>query len=110
MLGFLHKRVLCQCHPYLLEALPLSQDPFMHSRTLHTFIDEVSEHHNLYFRSLFGYAHIYNRLTQHIVELPSVEAFQSKLTHLVKTQAEHANERWRQAFEDCSEVLRMCHG
>ena len=111
MLGFLHKRVLQQCHPYLQIAFPMSQafpDHF-HNRTMHSFLDEVTSHHNLYFRSVYGYIHIYNRLSQSLVDCPSVSSFQSRLTRIAKHRAETGDIRWRQAFADCADVLEHCH-
>ena len=105
ILGFLHKRVLHLCHPGLCALLPMSQAPLIHNRTLHSFLGEVVSHHRLYFRSLYGYVNIYNRLSQSIVDSPSVEAFQSKLTHIARHRVVSGDLRWRQAFEDEMDVL-----
>ena len=111
ILGFLHKRTLGQCHPYLEIAFPLSTYPEgFHNRTLHSFVDEVVYHRRLYFRSIYGFIHIYNRLSQELVDSPSVNIFQTRLTHIAKVRAQSSDVRWRQAFADCVDVLANLHG
>ena len=111
ILGLLHKRVLCLCHPGLIQALPFSQENRLiyHNKTLHTFLGDVRVNHKLYFKSLYGYTHMYNRLTQTLVDLPSVCSFQAKLTHLVKTRAEIGDAAWRQSLDDSGKILQLCH-
>ena len=111
ILGFIHKRILHQCHPSLISAMPLCQDQRnrYHDKSLETYLDGVIRHDRLYFRSLYGYMHMYNRLPQHLVDLPSVKSFQTKLTHMAKHRAQSDDVRWRQSFEDCAEILRQCH-
>ena len=111
MLGFLHKRVLRQCHPYLEIAFPMATYPAgFHSRTLHSFLDEMIYHRRPYFRSIYGYIHIYNRLSQSLVASSSVSIFQARLTHVAKVRAQSGDVRWRQAFADCADVLGNVHG
>jgi len=112
MLGFLHKRVLHICHPAMYQALPMLQEgtPRWHSKSLHSFLDEVRGHHALYFRSLYGYIHIYNRLSQGIVDISSVSAFQAKLAHMIKHRAASGVPTWRQAFTGSADVLQHGHG
>ena len=80
-----------------------------HNKTLHTFLGDVRVNHKLYFKSLYGYTHMYNRLTQTLVDLPSVCSFQAKLTHLVKTRAEIGDAAWRQSLDDSGKILQLCH-
>ena len=109
--GFLHKRTLGQCHPYLEIAFPLSTYPEgFHNRTLHSFVDEVVYHRRLYFRSIYGFIHIYNRLSQELVDSPSVSIFQTRLTYIAKVREQSSDVRWRQAFADCADVLANLHG
>ena len=112
ILGFLHKRVLHQCQPYLQIAFPMFQalPAHFHSRTLHSFLDEVTSHRNLYFRSVYGFIHVYNRLSQSLVDSPSVKTFQSRLTQIAKYRAENGDNHWRHAFADCADVLGFCQG
>ena len=81
-----------------------------HNRTLHSFVDEVVYNRRLYFRSIYGYIHIYNRLTQELVDSPSVSVFQTRLTHIAKVRAQTGDVRWRQAFADCVDVLANLQG
>jgi len=114
LLGFLHKCVLEQCHPYLLIAFPMQVFPdhfqIFHNRTLRTFLDEVISHRPLYFRSVYGYTLIYNRLPQSLVNSPSVKTFQSRLTQIARYGAENGDSQWRHAFADDADVLEHCHG
>ena len=56
------------------------------------------------------YCRMYNMLPQCLVELESVKNFQSKLTHLAKTRAEHGMDNWRQAYQSCLEIHNMFRG
>jgi len=112
ILGFLHKRILHICHPALYQALPMLQEgiPRWHDKALHSFLDQVRGHHTMYFRSLYGYIHIYNRLSQGMVDIASVSEFQAKLTHMAKHRAANGDPTWRQAFAGSADVLQHCHG
>ena len=112
LLGFLQKRVLGLCHPLIVQLLPYARftSPYFHSRRLQDFYHEVRGNLVLFNRSLFAFVNIYNVLPQDIVDLPSVKAFQSKLTHLAKHRAQTNDDRWSLAYEDHVDVLRTCHG
>ena len=93
MLGFVHKRVLHRCHPALLDLLPLQAHGmalphYLHSRQVESHLSQVNTRVHMYHRSLCNYILMYNRLPQEIVDLPSVSAFQTKLTQLAKLRAE----------------------
>jgi hypothetical protein len=109
MLGFLHKRVLKLCHPSICEAFPFAQglDATYHTKALDPFSDEVRYQRRMYERSVYVYILMYNRLPQAIVDLPSVSAFQSKLTHLAKEKARLNQEDWRCSFQDLTEIQAM---
>ena len=109
MLGFLHKRVLQLCHPSICEAFPFAQglDANYHSKALDPFSDEVRYQRRMYERSVYVYILMYNRLPQALVDLPSVSAFQSKLTHLAKEKARLNQEHWRCSFQDLTEIQAM---
>ena len=110
MLGFLHKRVLGKCHPGVLAILPYAPSDVQadyHSKALHSYGELVNYQVRLWRRSLFGYVHIYNRLPQALVDLPSVKSFQSKLTHLAKHRAQTDQEGWRKSYQDCDEIWEM---
>ena len=107
ILGFLHKRVLGLCHSGVKQLLPMSAHagPW-HSKQLDCRIAGVITQHNLYFRSLFGMAMVYNRLPEHIVNLPTVSAFQKALTQVAKARCANEDAGWRKSFHDSSEIWR----
>ena len=107
MLGFIHKRVLDQCHPALMEFLsPAPGSPYRyHTRTLESRWDDVRGHTRLYNTSLYMYILMYNRLPQEIVDLPSVSAFQSRLTRLAKDRARQEDPMWRTSYRDCRAIV-----
>ena len=81
--GFLHKRVLGQCHEAIKKLLPFKEDPsHFHDRQLETSMTHVTCRQDMYFRSIFGLVHVYNRLPQHLVNASSVKPFKSILTKL----------------------------
>ena len=111
ILGFIHKRVLCKCHPALVQALPFVSDPTgcYHSKTLASFLDGVRTSHALYFRSLWNYIHIYNRLSQELVDTTRIPTFQGELTQVAKFRAQRGDPKWRDAFQSCDDVLAQFH-
>ena len=110
ILGFLHKRVLEECHPALVHALPFAPAGLLaryHSNALDPRIGEITCQDRLYQRSLYGYILVYNRLPQPIADSPSVSSFQARLTHLAKQKASNSDELWRRSFQDCSAIQEM---
>ncbi len=103
MLGFLHKRMLGECHPQIIDLLPLAIGQgvtgVFHDKALYAYSDQVSYNRQLYDRSLYNYVHMYNRLPQVLIDAASAKEFQTKLTHIVKLEAMRGQENWRQAFE-----------
>ena len=106
MLGFLHKRTLGECHPALCAFLEVDQDQQLryNDRRLLSHFAEVRAHRRLYNNSLHMYVLMYNRLPQEIVELPSVTAFQAKLTSIAKDRARQDHPNWRCSYKNCKEV------
>ena len=74
ILGFIHKRVLGDCHPAIPSLLPFSavEVAWRHPKQLETHLNICVARPNLYWRSLFGLVHVYNRLPDHIVATISV--------------------------------------
>ena len=110
LLGFLHKRVLEECHPAFCQALPFGPSNIAaryHSNHLDTRCGEVISHARLYERSLYAYIRVYNRLPQALADSPSVSCIQARLTHLAKQQAKESNDTWRKCFQDCNEISIM---
>ena len=108
--GFLHKRVLEECHPALVHALPFAPAGLLaryHSNALDPRIGEITCQDRLYQRSLYGYILVYNRLPQPIADSPSVSSLQARLTHLAKQKASNSDELWRRSFHDCSAIQEM---
>ena len=113
LLGFLHKRVLGECHPALCQALPFGPSDIAaryHTKHLDTFSGLVVRHARIYERSLYAYIRVYNRLPQTLADSPSVKSFQSRLTHLAKQRAASAHGDWRRCFQDCHELCNMFDG
>jgi len=112
LLGFLHKRALGVCHPAMYAALPpyTGSGANFHDKALHPFTEEVNYQQRLCNRSLYAYIHIYNRLPQDFVDLPSVSAFQRKLTHIAKHRAKVDCQHWRQSWQDLDHVVQMLYG
>ena len=113
LLGFLHKRVLCLCHPALPQALPFAPglSTNYHDKALNPFSGEILyQRRRLYDRSLYAYILVYNRLPQAFVDLPTASAFQSKLTHLSKERAKRDSEHWCRSFQDLADVVQMLYG
>ena len=113
MLGFLHKRILGQCHPALMSLLPAREmsDYAFHTKQLESHFEEVRAHRNMYNSSLYMYILIYNRLPQELVDCESVKVFQGKLTQLAKLRAQRdGTDEWRQSFQSCHDVVNFFYG
>ena len=109
-LGLPTQRVLEECHPALVHALPFAPAGLLaryHSNALDPRIGEITCQDRLYQRSLYGYILVYNRLPQPIADSPSVSSFQARLTHLAKQKASNSDELWRRSFHDCSAIQEM---
>ena len=81
-----------------------------HDKTLAVERAGITHYQELWERSIFNIVHMYNCLPQSIVDLPSVAAFQGKLTHLVRTRAVQNRANWRQAFQNALDVLFQFYG
>ena len=99
MLGFLHKRVLGQCHVAIQRLLPfIDPAPLWHNKQLDTHMLECVARPILFNRSLFGMVAVYNRLSQEMVDFDSVQKFQTNLTRLAKVKCAAGSSRWQQMF------------
>lgn len=112
MLGFLHKRILGVCHPALWTCLEIAQDQRLryNDRCLLSHLAEVRRHSRSYNKSLYMYVLMYNRLSHEIVDIPSVTAFQAKLTSIVKDRARQQNPNWRCSYKNCKEGTDFFYG
>ena len=107
LLGFIHKRVLGECHMAVKTLLPFSDiENRWHSKQLETHIDNCVGRHTLYWRSLFGLIHVYNRLPEHIINVNSVKEFQSRLTQSARQRCSDWDANWAKAFRNCAELWR----
>ena len=104
-MGFLHKRVLQQCHPGVIQLLPMTA-PAWHNKQLESNLDKCVLRHGMYWRSLWGYVHIYNRLPQTFVDLDTVSKFQGALTHLARCRCNSGDRLWKDSFHSESEVWK----
>ena len=112
MLEFLHKRTLGICHPALCAFLEIDEDQHLryNDRCLVSHLTEVRAHSRMYNNSLYMYVLMYNRLPQTIVEIPSVSAFQAKLTSIAKDRARQEHPNWRCSYKNCKEVTDLFYG
>ena len=103
LLGFIHKRVLGLCHPSVLTLLPLREEgeraAWMHDKAIRVSYTGVISNWQLFYRSIFGIAETYNRLSVAAVGCVSVSAFQSLLTNQLKAKAEAGDPTWRDAYK-----------
>ena len=104
MLGFLHKRVLGNCHPSVASLLPFWTDQPEcirsrgHSKKLYGHNVEIQFQRAMYNNSVFGMTDIYNNLPQQAVDATSVSAFQKYLTHVARTRCQSGDPRWANSF------------
>ena len=107
ILGFIHKRVLGECHMAVKALLPFSgvADRW-HSKQLETHIDNCIVRHTLYWGSLFGLVHVYNRLPEHLISTTSVKEFQSRLTQGARDRCSNWDANWMKAYSDCAELWK----
>ena len=109
ILGFFHKRILGTCHPALIQAFPMTIARY-HNRTIDgSLLVQVRSHRAVYNRSIWPYVHIYNCLSQGMVDHRDVKSFQAHLTQLARYRANVGEPTWREAFQSEIDVLRMCH-
>ena len=109
MLGFLHKRVLNQCHVGLTTLLPMAmQNPGSrwHDKQIDSQIDKCIARHVLWCRSLFGMVDTYNRLPQRVVDIPTISGFQAELTKMARVRCLSGNLTWMNSFHGCSQMWR----
>jgi hypothetical protein len=99
ILGFLHKRVLGECHnaialmfPFIPVGLP------WHNKQLDSHMYECTCRLGLFQRSVFSMVHVYNRLPQYVVDQDSVSKFQTELTKIAKHRCAHLSLPWRTTF------------
>ena len=106
ILGFLHKRVLGECHPAIMNLLPFSSQNYAwrHPKQLETYLESCVVRPVLYWRSLFGLIHVYNRLPDYVIASPSVKVFQARLTEGAKKRCSSGDPLWRRAFRDCAQL------
>ena len=106
ILGFLHKRGLGECHPGINFFLPFSSQNYAwrHPKQLETQLEYCTCRPQLYWRSLFGLIHVYNRLPTHIVESTSVKVFQARLTAGARLRCHHWDPHWQKAYRDCAQL------
>jgi hypothetical protein len=106
---------LQECDPALSHLLPMAEQTgtaasYLHTRQVDPRLSDGHSHNALYFKSLYHFVLIYNRLPQELVDLDSVSAFQNQLTKFAKSRADRGETTWRNAYEDCGDVMRFFHG
>ena len=97
--------MLGNSHPMMEKLLPLWSDRFgsnragKHSKQLYGSFLEVHAQYQLYQRSIFGMCCVYNNLSQHVVDAPTVSEFQSLLTKIVRSRCEAGHANWMYPFD-----------
>ena len=111
LLGFVHKRVIADCHPILCQKLPFASDDDhrYHDRILQDPCESVIAYHRLYNASIYKYVGMYNRLPRNLVHLLTTTVFQAKLTHLAKQRAFRGDSDWRISVSSVYEIFKMCY-
>ena len=99
ILGFLHKRVLGQCHVAIRQLLPfIAPQAAWHDKQLESHIESCIARPQLFCRSLFGMVAVYNRLPEEVVESTSVKQFQQKLTSIAKAKCDNGCPSWQRIW------------
>ena len=62
--------------------------------------------HGVYYRSLYGYVHTYNRLPEFLIGLGSVKEFQVHLTKMARKRCSYGDPAWRSAWKDVAFMER----
>ena len=110
ILGFIHKRVLGGCHIAIAQLLPWAQHHgIWHTKQIDCHNSQCICRHNLFNRSLFGVAQIYNRLPQQLVDIASVKHFQAALTNIAKRHCSLGHADWKSIFASSATVLNFVH-
>ena len=96
VLGFLHKRVLGECHPGIARLFPMCGEirP-RHNKQIESRLYECVSRPVLFNRSIFGMVHIYNRLPQFFVDLENVSKFQHELTNVAREACATGVATWK---------------
>ena len=99
ILGFLHKRILGQCHTALMQLLPRKPTcaPW-HDKQLDTHVTQCVFRRSLYERSLFHMIGVYNRLPQEVVAIDNVSGFQRCLTNMARRKCANGAVDWQCIF------------
>ena len=99
LLGFLHKRVLGQCHIAIQRFLPFAAvSPPWHDKQLQSYLQECQYRSQLYSRSLLAVVHVYNRLPQDVIDIDSVSGFQRCLTNMARRKCIAGTSNWQRIF------------
>ena len=111
ILGFVHKRTLCLCHPGVVELLPYRplDQRVWHNKELESCWDSVCAHPRLFKSSLWAHVLMYNRMPQEFVDIPDVSSFQRTLNTIAKCRADVGDPDWRASFQSCRDIINVLH-
>ena len=101
-LGFLHKRILGQCHEAIMAFFP--RKPHVcpwHDKQIESYLSMCTGRRALYERSIFQMVHVYNRLPQEVIDIDNISGFQACLTSMAKRRCIAGTSNWRQTFRTC---------
>lgn len=98
VLGFRQKCALKEAHPALQEIVRLmsmrTRLPTRHDKQIESRRWIINHFHDVYSRSIFNMAFIYNMLPQHVVDLKDVYSLQTYLIQMARTRCESHNASW----------------
>ena len=105
LLGFIHKRVLGECHAGIMQLLPFHTGTAVyHSKQLDSKSAEVLYRRELYNRSIFALVRVYNMLPQFVVDMTSVTGFQKALTRMARRRCAANDPEWPLSYRDCDQI------
>ena len=65
-------------HATIKQLFPFKEDPgHLHNKQVESHMNRVTCRQDMYFRSIFGMVHVYNRLPQYVVDSMSITEFQN---------------------------------
>ena len=107
LLGFIHKRVLGQCHVGVTNLLPFASVNVYHDKQLDNRAGEVTNRTMLFDKSLFNLVQVYNMLPQFVVDSNNIRSFQKLLTQFVRRRCADHDEEWYLSYRSCEQVWRL---
>ena len=107
ILGFIHKRILDQCHIGVALLLPRRERPTNLHHDKQISIPRPTHRLQLFNKSLFALVQAYNMLPQWIVNATSVPQFQKHITILVRRRCAALDDEWPFSCHSCEQIWKL---